>query len=242
MNLLNIPKLKIIFDNKNININKQLINNYISSLDILNKKKLILLLLEYNLNEINENIIIVLKKINIKLIIDGNLNKAILFGSINNILHLVVFNNLSIDILLTTLLLYYYLKETEIENTFVLNSWITIKKNNYIDIKEINGQYCGYGYIICYDIVNYSDYKFDIIEFNFNHNYIELLNLCEDSYYGEIYSQRNSKLLDKIINLETKIDNQQIINNELNKKINGLQNFIYELFVYLINIKRFKIE
>jgi len=127
-----------------------------------------------------------------------NISKILYFKQITNILHLVIYNNLDIDILLYSLLVLYYI---EINDKLNYNYFVNHHGANHQNIS----------FRLCEQIINFNNYKFNII--NTKHNYYNLFLQNQNSIHNTL----------ELVKFETQItsltDEVKIYKNIVNKLI-----------------------
>ena len=140
----------------------------------LDKKILIISILKFNDEVINKYIVRLLNASRTYFYIYGKISTTIIckiihFKQIKNILHLVIYNNLDIDILLYTLLLLYFI-EINKKLVYKYSPSISNSKRKYLyDNNNIS-------FVLCKKIMDFDNYKFDIINTEYNYYDIFLQN------------------------------------------------------------------
>ena len=201
---------------------KSYIDIIINTRTILEKKYLILSLLNYN-NNIFNNFIIKVLLFN-KFIKNNNITLFLTEEYIPlNILHFIIFYNLNLDNLLYVLLLLYYIYDKDIfsyETVMGEDNKIKLDINNlnyiYYNIIWLNNQSgkiyksINIGLYICDKIINFNDYNLDNINKNFDYNY-------EDIFLNDI-------TINYIPNKFDKLDNNNLLNNKITEDLNNYKN------------------
>jgi len=200
-------------------------HNLISDIiKICDKKLLIISILKFNDQVINNEIITILNDYKLPVYSHytctdhfNNFNmhmcKIIHFKQITNILHLVIYNNLDIDILLYTLLFLYYIK-------------INVNLGSCNDYNKN----CPDRSILIQKIINFDKYKFNII--NTENNYYDIFLQNQNT---DISIHNNSEIENLKSQISSLKDEVKIYKNIVNKlieemnKINEQNNLLEEL-------------
>ena len=148
-----------------------------------NKKKIILSLLNDDNSKLHNFLLNLIKL---------NNPQNILFNFTQNILHLVIFNKLDIDLLLYDLLLCYYLYDHSFQ---YINKYLTVVNCNNYTFDKINLNFT-YDYENIFLCTNYDDKNYD--------NIYDKLEKLE--YDLSIEKSLNSYLLIKIEEIEEKLN------------------------------------